>query len=347
MSATSKSNTPRVKVLTDIHSLSDFSTNDLIISVIPLPKGKSRLVNAVKSFMASFSCDYILLNFSPLELLLLAFFKILIPVNRARLVSLDLILTVPTNARDHVMHPLKVMLLKKVYRFLMYFRNTTGYQKLYRINPGKFTYIPFKINSIELVLKQQISDQGYIFCGGKSRRDFSTLFKAVEGQPVSVRVVTPTNDRIAEHGSFLDSSQLPANVQVVHDDGTPQSFLNHMAAARMVVLPIKKNNMSASGLGVYICAMALKKCVIISAGPGVDDNLTGEQAIIVPPEDPVALRLAILRATQDDELRNLVAENGYRYAMSLGGMKQLVASIALWLASDYAQKVTLNSNLKQ
>jgi len=347
MSPASRTAGHKLKILTDMHSLAEFGTENVSISVVPYPKGRYPVLNVMRGFLVSFSCDYIVLNFTPTRILLLAFCKLLIPIHRAKLVSLDLILTVPEGTRDRFMCCVKIILLKKVYRFLVYFKNTTGYQRIYRVAGNKFVYIPFKINSIELVLKQSITDEAYIFCGGKSRRDFGTLFSAIAGQPVSVRVVTPTNDHIAEHGSFLDPSQLPANVQVVHDDGTPQSFLKQMAAARLVVLPIKRNNLSASGLGVYIMAMALKKCVIISAGPGVDDNLTGGQAIIVPPEDPVALRSAILQAFHDDEYRNLVADNGYRYAMSLGGTKRLLASIAHWLAADCSRQDSSNATMEK
>ena len=75
--------------------------------------------------------------------------------------------------------------------------------------------------------------------------------------------------------------------------------------------------------------MALKKCVIISNCPAVDGILENDKhAIIVPPGDVDALKNAITRAWTDDEYRNRIAENGYQYAMSLGGTDQLRHNIA-------------------
>src|SRR5258708_22338105 len=67
-----------------------------------------------------------------------------------------------------------------------------------------------------------------------------------------------------------------------------------------------------AGIGVYIEAMALRKCVIISSGLGVGDVLT-DQAVLVPPGDPSELRSAIVRMWSDDALRAAYAERARRY----------------------------------
>lgn len=78
-------------------------------------------------------------------------------------------------------------------------------------------------------------------------------------------------------------------------------------------------------------AMALKKCVILSAGPDAEDVLTENQAIIVPPQDPMALRKAIEKSYTDPDYRRFYEESGYRYAMSLQGedrqMESLIAEL--------------------
>jgi glycosyltransferase involved in cell wall biosynthesis len=82
--------------------------------------------------------------------------------------------------------------------------------------------------------------------------------------------------------------------------------------------------------------MALKKCVIISSGPTTDDILTQKTAIIVPPEDPESLRRAIKRAFNDDAYRKQIADNGYKYAISLGDEKRLFHSIIKEVYADYS-----------
>jgi glycosyltransferase involved in cell wall biosynthesis len=80
-----------------------------------------------------------------------------------------------------------------------------------------------------------------------------------------------------------------------------------MASARLVVLPITPQ-IRGAGISVYVQAMALRKCVIISAGPAAEDVLTSGQAIIVPPSDPAALRQAIERAFTDPAYRSFRAQ---------------------------------------
>ena len=86
----------------------------------------------------------------------------------------------------------------------------------------------------------------------------------------------------------------------------------------MVVIPTKKRDFASTGTSVYLMSMALGKCVIISAGPTSDEILSDGQAVIVPPEDPLALRQAIQRVYEDDSYRNQIAQTGRGYALSLG-----------------------------
>lgn len=99
-----------------------------------------------------------------------------------------------------------------------------------------------------------------------------------------------------------------------------------MAAAQLVIMPIKPE-ICGAGIGVYIMAMALKKCVIISAGSGAEDVPTENQAIIVPARDPISLRHAIEKAYTNVEYRRVYERNGYRYAMSLQGEDRLMESV--------------------
>jgi glycosyltransferase involved in cell wall biosynthesis len=93
-----------------------------------------------------------------------------------------------------------------------------------------------------------------------------------------------------------------------------------------VVIPIVPDSTTQAGIGVYLQAMALGKCVIASTSLGVSDVLT-DQAIIVPAGDADALRRAIERAWNDDQYRARFAETGRRYALPLGGEDELRRSV--------------------
>jgi len=308
----------RIKVISNIHSLPTKQRNGFEIDLCKYPKSKMSFESLVRFFFMSFKYDYILLDSTSFGLFGFAFLKLIVPFNPCKLIALDLILAKPKGFKER---------LKQIHLFLLYFKNTSGYEKIFHLNAKKVRYVPFKVNCYELVLKTKISDEGYIFTGGKTRRDFQTLLKAVRDLPYPVKIVTPANDELIKHGSYLDESLLPTNIEVIHDDGSAESFIKFIAASKLVVLPIRKENISASGIGVYIMSMALKKCVIISKGPGVEDVITPEMAILVPPEDPIALKLAIERAYNDDSFRKKFEESGYSYAINLRGEERLLESI--------------------
>lgn len=273
-------------------------------------------------------CDVVLINCSPRELYWMCLARLLWPWSRWQLVSLDTVLPVPNEGTLAARFTLaaKRMLFKQPHVFIEYFKNTAGYEHYYGIDKRKFRYVPFKVNRLERILETKTTDGGYVFCGGITRRDFATLIEAVRQLPYPVKIVTLPEFIIQRSGSTVDSSSLPDTVEVVRHDKS-DSFIDYIAGARLVVLPIKKANISASGIGVYLASMALGKCVIISQGPAVDGVVPPGAAVIVPAEDPEALRQAIRSTYEDDSLRGKTAERGRAYALGLGGETQLCASV--------------------
>lgn len=315
---------PKIKVITNYRRLKTLKLKDIEIeySAYP-PPGR---FPAFKTFIGSFGCDAILLNGCLIDALKLALWKWIIPFHQCKLVVVDVLLSTPRGLAGQVKAAVFKRLFKEIDAVFLLYKNTSGLQRYYGIAPEKFRYIPFKINQYELIQQQMPTDGGYIFCGGKTRRDFDTLFAAVRDLQVPVKIVTTSNDDIAPHGSYLDESAAPPNVEIVRLDGTPRRFIEYMAGARLVVMPIKPE-ICGAGIGVYLMAMALKKCVILSSGPGAEDVLTEDQAIIVPAQNPLALREAIVKAYTDSEYRARYEHNGYRYAMSLGDEDRMLQSI--------------------
>jgi glycosyltransferase involved in cell wall biosynthesis len=327
----------KIKIISNIFGLENVQREGLDIEFCRYPKTIQSFSTVVRMFIKSFHYDYIILNFTSFDILLLAFFKLIIPFNRCRLVTIDLLLTRPITLRERLLHPLKMLVLKKVHLFLVLMKNTNGYQNYFHLRPQQFRYLPYKINAFKLISITTVTDDKYIFCGGKSRRDFKSLFDAVRDLPYPVKIVTVSNQELAIHGSILDDSLIPANVEVIRHDGSVELFVKYLAAAHLVVIPIKKDILTQAGIAVYIMAMALKKCVIISSGPGVEDVLGYDKAIIVPPEDPIALKEVISRAYNDHEYRKQFELNGYNYAMSLGDEERLKESIISIISDDYSK----------
>jgi glycosyltransferase involved in cell wall biosynthesis len=247
----------------------------------------------------------------------------LIPFHRCRLTTLDFFIGTPAPSR----RPMIRWCLNRVDRMLVYFKDSTVFERDYGISRKRFHYIPFKVNGIELVRKATICDGGYIFTGGRSRRDFATLFAAVEPLGYPLKIVTSSEADMRPHGSSLEGLAVPPNVEISTNDQSQDFFVRTMAGARLVVLPIVRDTTTQAGIGVYLQGMALHKCVIISSGMGVSDVLTDGQALIVPAGDSSALRDAIQRAWSDEGFRGRYADAGYAYAQRLGGEDELRRSV--------------------
>lgn len=323
-----------LKIITNFKRLESARFQEVDVEYHPYPP--SGLFPSLQTFIKSFSCDYILINGTLHGALKLAFFRWLVPFTSSKLVVVDVLLSHPIGLQGRLKACLVSTLFRKIDLIMLYYKKTDGLQKHYGIAPEKFRYVPFKINQYELIQQLSPTDEGYIFCGGKTRRDFITLFEAVKGLNYPVKIVTTPNEDIAQHGSYLDESVAPPNVEIIRLDGSPSRFIAYMAAARLVIMPIKPD-ICGAGIGIYIMAMALKKCVIISSGPGAEDVLSPDQAIIVPAGDSVSLRTAIVKAFSDPAYRSVYENNGYKYAMGLQGEERLIRSLIAQLLEDYMQ----------
>jgi glycosyltransferase involved in cell wall biosynthesis len=324
----------RLRILTNLPSLAQAGHIGVQLEIV-----NYRRPHGIRGHAAAlarlYDCDYVVINCAARDLLIYCLLKAAAPFSAAKIVSLDTVLPVPRPAgvRQRLSLAVKKLLFRQVHLFIEYFRDTAGYERHYGMPRSRFRYIPFKVNRLHRILRTATSDGGYIFCGGNTRRDFQTLIAAVRGLPYPVRIVTMSDAVIAGHGSALNEGELPLNVEVVRHDGS-ETFVDHMASARLAVLPIKRDNISASGIGVYLASMALGKCVITSEGPAVDGVVPPGAAVIVPPERPAELRDAIVHAWTDAAFRERTAAAGRAYALSLGGEERLGQSVLDVLMAD-------------
>jgi glycosyltransferase involved in cell wall biosynthesis len=257
-------------------------------------------------------------------------FLCIIPFHRCRLTTLDFFIGQP----KPWMLPLIRWSLGRVNRFLVYFKDSSIFEQMLHLPRSKFYYVPFKVNAFELIQATPVRDDGYIFSGGRSRRDFATFFAAVQPLEYPVKLVTSGEEDLTPHGSSMHGLPVPDNVEILRKDSSARFFVDCMAGARLVVIPIVRDSTTQAGIGVYLQAMALRKCLIISSGLGISDVLTDHQAIIVPPGDVEALREAIDKVWRDAALRERYAEAGYRYARPLGAEDDLRRSVWAALPRD-------------
>lgn len=245
-----------------------------------------------------------------------------------KLVSVDLILRPPPGLVGKFIAFAKRILLCGVNCFILYFKNTRGYEKHYGIPRSKIRYVPFKVNGRDQSCwPSATSREDYVLCAGRTLRDVATFVDAMRIAGCPGLLVQQPEEDIVLHGTAAFRGDLPQNVRlVIHEDGELGTFLEFLAGARLVVIPRFRGDIGCTGISTYLMAMGLGKCVILSRGPGAEDLLTRE-AVLVTPEDVTELASAISKFWQDHEERRLVAAAGQRYAETCGSSDRLLRDI--------------------
>jgi glycosyltransferase involved in cell wall biosynthesis len=279
-------------------------------------------------FREAHRCDAVVFNVEAGPLLMFCAFVRLFGLKRAKVVGVDLILERASGWKGTLRFLIKRFLLRSVDLFIWYYRRTGDVRRLYDIAARKTAYVPFKVNSLDAVLAAQPKDEGFVLSCGRSRRDYRTFCAAMAGLDTPAVILAHIGRETEEHGASIDVNAIPPNVRIVDDDGSAASWIDWMSRARTVVLPIVPETLAPSGIGAYLGAMALGKCVVITESPATWDILSPNEAVLVPPRDVEAMRSAIRRVVTDAPYRERIAATGRRYALSLGDESQLAVNIA-------------------
>jgi glycosyltransferase involved in cell wall biosynthesis len=270
--------------------------------------------------------DLVILNVDQQRLTLACLLR---PAARFRLVSADLILRPPRSAKGRAKIFLKKFLFSRVDRFILYFRDLGGYERFYGIGPERASYVPFKVNGWDEIGGRARGTSGgsYVLCAGRTLRDVGTFVEAMKRTGLPGLLLQQRRELLNAHGTDSWGGELPPNVELrIDDSDSLDTYLDFIAGARIVVIPRYVWDIAPTGISTYLVAMALGKCVVISAGPGAEDLLTDE-AVVVPPEDPESLARQIKLLWEDDDLRSGVAARGRAYAERARGEERLLSDI--------------------
>lgn len=277
-------------------------------------------------FRHSREADFVIVNCDPALAMKLAALYMLFPSRKRPILAHDFVLRRPMTLRAKFLLPVKRFLLSRIDHFSLYFRDLRGYERYYGIAPPRTTYVPFKPN-IRYRYSYNVTAEGeYVLCFGRSERDYDTFFDAMEKLPDLPGAIPPPDfASLKRHASRFSRplDRLPANIRILKDDRSAESLIRIVERAKLVVLPILGSRIAPSGIGTYLNAMLMGKCVITTHGVATTDVLLNGEALLVPPEDPDALADAIRRAWEDRDLRERTAGAGRRYAESCGGEPEL------------------------
>jgi Glycosyl transferases group 1 len=170
------------------------------------------------------------------------------------------------------------------------------FPKVWGVDPSRVVFQPFP-NTLHEYRGMETRDDGYIFAGGNSVRNFGLLESALVGTNIPTRIAT----------KWQPVLNLP-NLKVgptSHDD-----YMTLLANSHAVVVPLRQSVRSA-GQQSYLNAMGLGKPVIVTEAPGVRDYvIDGVTGVIVKPTVE-ALRAAVLHV-MDPRNADFYAEMGRR-----------------------------------
>ncbi|HMG43702.1 MAG TPA: glycosyltransferase [Acidimicrobiales bacterium] len=171
---------------------------------------------------------------------------------------------------------------------------TEVYRDLLGIPEDRLAYVPFGIDH-QYFTPRDVEEEGYVLAVGRDKgRDWPTLFDAVRGTDLDVRVVCRPDD--------IEGLDVPANVTLL---GTvDRSTYRDLTARARVVVVATRPLAYPTGQSVTLESMALGKCCVVTDTPAMHDYLDHEvDALLVPPHDSAALRAALERAMTDPDLR--------------------------------------------
>ncbi len=150
--------------------------------------------------------------------------------------------------------------------------------QVWGVDPERVVFQPFP-HTLGTYEGMATTDEGYVFAGGNSMRDYGLLGQALVGTDIPLRAAARWN--------------VPAALVNVQASSTSHdTFMRMMAHSHAVVVPMRRCVRSA-GQSTYLNGMALHKPVIVTEAPGVHDYIRhGETGIIVP-HDAQQLRAAL------------------------------------------------------
>lgn len=319
----------KIRVLSGLPRFDGVSTDRYTVEADYIQEGDT-FENGMRLFFRASGYDLVLMNSCTRGLLGLCLMRWLWPFHHWRLVSLDIHLNEPVGWKQWLVSQAKRLLLRKVNLHILFFNDFSGYDRCFGISAAKAKFVPFKVNSWEIIsLEDKANDDGeYVFCGGRSLRDLETYKRAMaQVRFPGLLLYQQDPSFMAQHGTPVDLTGLPPNVRPECHDGNNDTWIDYIRRAKIVVIPTFANSIYAPGLSLYLLAMGLRRCVIISEGPQTR-GLLSKEAIIVPPEEPTALAQAIRRAWEDDRLRYQIAAAGRKYAENCAGETRMLLDIA-------------------
>ncbi|MFZ1995822.1 MAG: glycosyltransferase family 4 protein [Solirubrobacteraceae bacterium] len=180
---------------------------------------------------------------------------------------------------------------------------TQSFPRTWRLRSSRVRFVPWAVTIKD---ERPSTDNGRVFAGGNSLRDYRTLIAAAGRIDAPVDIATSTLAE-AELGPIAPNLTIGPQPQAEYDQ--------MLREAAVVVVPLQARDDRSSGQTTYINAMARGKAIVVTDTPGVRDHVTdGETGVIVAPGDPGAMATAISRLLGDPAERARIGRQAREHA---------------------------------
>jgi glycosyltransferase involved in cell wall biosynthesis len=188
---------------------------------------------------------------------------------------------------------------RSVHRFVVWASHEIeDYARVFGLPPEKLVYVPF--HDTLRGYDYEIRDDGYLFAGGNYDRDYGLLVEAVRDLQVPTWIATTRPEQLA-------GTPLPPHVRI--EGTTAEGFRQAMAAARLVVIPMKADLLHSGGQQTCLNAMLLGKPTIAIGRKWATDFIAdGEDGLIVDYGDVNGLSRAIRQILDDPDAARAMGE---------------------------------------
>jgi glycosyl transferase family 1 len=182
---------------------------------------------------------------------------------------------------------------------------TDSFPRTWGLRSSRVRFTPWPVT---LKDERPSSDDGRVFAGGNSLRDYGTLIAAAAEIDAPVQIATSLLGPDASRSG-------PPNLTV---GPLPQAqYDERLRSAAVVVIALQARDDRSSGQTTYVNAMARGKAIVVTDAPGVRDYVSdGETGIIVPPGDPTAMAGAVNRLLGDPHERQRLGSQAREHARS-------------------------------
>jgi glycosyltransferase involved in cell wall biosynthesis len=234
--------------------------------------------------------------------MLFAWLQALCPWGRKPHVLIDCLWELSESPVGNWLKSLRVRLAaRSVHRFVVWASHETeDFARVFGLPKWKLEYVPFHHTLHDY--NYEIRDEGYLFAGGNSDRDYRTLVEAARPLDVSVWIALTQRD-------LLSGVNVPPHVRV--EATTPEGFRQAMAGARLIVVPMRQGTLRSGGQQTCLNAMLLgKPTIAVGRRWAVDFITDGEDGLIVDYKDVEGLRRAVQWVLEHPDAARKMGERG-------------------------------------